>query len=224
MNKKLKRILSVIIFSLLTGLLSINASAAKISSSKVNSLYRAFLTKKTVKIPDKYYDKVSLKGAYFTTVDIDGNGIKELIVKEKFGASNMPCQPLAYIFTVKNKKVVYVGSAGIKQDYSKSVQISKKYKAIYARYQVASYMPHHFYTIKNYKLTNKIFLYAQYGYGKDKYGSIPSEPWCKSSGYFINKKKVSKSRYDSEYKKYMKSLKTYTLSANTAANRKKKLK
>lgn len=127
MNRKIKRILSVAIFCLLVGLLSVNVCAAsKISNSKVNSLYKDFLSKSTAHISGSYYDRISLKGAYFMTFDIDGNGIKELIVKEK-SSSYGTCQPVAYIFTVKNNKVIYVGNTCIKQDYSNTILISKKY-------------------------------------------------------------------------------------------------
>lgn len=216
---------SIIIICLVFAMsFSMNVCAASNpGSSKVNSLYKTFLSGSEAKISNSYTNTICLKNAYFTSIDIDGNGVKELIVKEKSSSYGV-CNPVAYVFTIKNKKVVYAGSTSIKQDYSNSVQISRKYKSIYSCYPVASYTPTYFYTLKKGKLYNKKFFYVQYGYGKSTYGDIPHESWCKSSGYFINKKKVPESKYNSEYQKYMKSLKKYLLVANTERNRNRKLK
>lgn len=223
MSKRLKKVITMAVFMMLFCICSINAFAA--SNKKVSALYKTFMTKKTVKISDTYKKSVTLKDCYFTTIDIDGNGIKELIVKEKFGNSPLwTCSPGTYIFTVKNNKVIYAGNTYLKQDTTATVQISKKYKAIFSCYPVASYTPAYFYTLKNGKLSCKMFFYAQYGYPDGKLGNIPHEAWCKKVGYYINKKAVTQKKYHTEYNKYKKTLKKYKLYKNTASNRKKILK
>lgn len=223
MSKRLKKVITMAVFTMLLCMYSINAFAA--SNAKVSALYKTFMTKKTVKISDTYKKSVILKDCYFTTIDIDGNGIKELIVKEKLGNSSFgPCSPGTYIFTVKNNKVVYAGNTCLKQDTTATVQISTKYKAIFSCYPVASYTPAYFYTLKNGKLSSKMFFYAQYGYQNGKLGNIPHEPWCKKVGYYINKKAVTKKNYNTEYNKYKKTLKKYKLYKNTPSNRKKMIK
>ena len=69
-----------------------------------------------------------------------------------------------------------------------------------------------------------MFFYAQYGYQNSKLGTIPHEPWCKNVGYYINKKAVTKKKYNTEYNKYKKNLKTYKLYKNTPSNRKNIIK
>lgn len=194
----------------------------KTSPANWKSLYRNVLDRSSMTVKGtSSYINLSIKDCYFTLVDIDQNGVKELIIKEKgyFG----PCEPSAYIFTIKNGKVEYVGSTGIKQDYSNKVLISKKYKSIYNRYQVAFYCPEYYYTIKNGKLSSVKFFYSQSDGANGNYGAIPHdiphEAWCKSYGYYIDKKKVSKSKFESEQKKYSDSLNSYTLSFNSESNR-----
>lgn len=192
------------------------------SLSKVNALYKAFLSQSTT---DESFGGIALSKAYFITVDINCDGVKELVIKERFNpGAMMPCSPIAYIYTIKNNKVVYAGSTSIKQDYSATVQISRKYKAIYSSYPVASYTPEYYYTINNGKLSQVKFFYAQYGYGNSEYGEIPHEPWCTGSGYYIDKKKVTQSKYESTAKRYEDSLECYTLIENTASNRERGLK
>ena len=217
--KKTKRISMFLISLSFMMIFSTNVCASsKISKGKVKALYHTFLSKKETQIRNTYPQTITLENAYFKAVDIDGNGIKELIIKEKSNSMGV-CWPVAYIFTIKNKKVVYAGSTCIKQDYSNGVEISKKYKSIYSCYPVASYTPTYFYTLKKGRLRSKKFFYAQYGYENEEH-----ETWCKSAGYFINKRKVSEGKYNKEYQKYMKSLKRYLLVENTAGNRKKELK
>ena len=221
--KKAKKISMLLISISLIMIFSTNVYASsKISKGKVKALYDTFLSKKEVKIGNSYRNTIILENAYFKTVDIDGNGIKELIIKERASTYGV-CNPVAYIFTIKNRKVAYAGSTCIKQDYTNVVQISKRYKSIYSCYPVAFYTPTYFYTLKKGKLRTKKFFYEQYGYGRDTYGNIPHEKWCKSEGYFINKKKVSENKYQKEYQKYMRSLKKYFLAVNTMENRKKQL-
>ena len=204
-------------------LLSINTLAAQRVDNE-NFLYRAFLSKKTVKIMANQKRSIPLQKVYFTVVDIDGNGVKELIVKVGCRSKYGPCAPNAYIFTIKNNKIVYSGMTCLKQDNSATVQISKKYKSIFSCYPVASYLSAHFYTLKNGKLSDKKYFYRQNGYPNGKIDGLPHESWCKKMGYYINKKKVSQKKYTTEYEKYRKSLKKYKLYKNIALNREKYLK
>lgn len=183
-----------------------------IAAAKVNRMYAEFLEKSDTKLPNGR--TVKLQNVYFGAIDLNKDGIKELIVKEKilpgsvFGAVCVT----SYIFTIYNNQVRFAGSVWAEAFSNKSAPV------LPACGMIGSYRPGSsetegkvYYVLQNGVLKQKLHLETK------KY----SEGKCL---YYKNGVKMSKAEYECLYKKYHADEKVYPLEENTAANRRRILK
>ena len=178
-------------------------------STSVSALYRAFLEKSSAEAGDY---TISLDGCYFVALDINQDGVKELIIKEWYGGDDgAKCQPIRYIYTVQNGKVVFVESLSIRFDYSDTIQYSNKYKSINGEDHTASESEEIWYTIRGRSLVQKKTFSVYY-----REGGYPN--------YFIDDVGVTEKAYNHEKTEYSNSCNTYKLRYNSEINRKNYLK
>lgn len=128
--------------------------SAKPSNTEVMSLYNQFLSSGGTyhyskvfsfriaskrKFKQNITETIDLSHCYFNVVDIDKNGVKELILKQSNSDSTSlgPCGWWYYVFTVKAGAVVPVGHGFGRQDYSATIRYVKSKKALFFCYTTA---------------------------------------------------------------------------------------
>ena len=203
MKKYFKR--SFILFSLLLLMLALPLTAqAKPSKKRVKEIYSSFLKLNN-------YD-------WFLSLDINRDGIKELIVS--FDQNKSWDDHTFYIYSVKKNRIAKIGSvnesASLDENRGrKHIYYSKKYKAIRntstGAYSLAKAL--YQYQPKKGTLKSRYYCNAVYNkYGFRLVGTSESD----NHG-------VSDASYDAYVKKYMNSCAKKYLYKNTARNRKKYL-
>lgn len=178
------------------------------------ALYRALLEKGSFTYKNSYGRTGTAKAGSFCLLDIDQNGVPELIIKT--GDANDTFAE-RHIYTVKSGKLAYCGNYFMRGD--KYFYYNKKYKSIYtwwwtngvggsgaALYQISG---------------GKMKPYKYVWEGNKSMGSSVREYYYGTSAE--KSSKVSKSKYLSMVKKYFKGQKKYSFINNTSSNRKKKL-
>lgn len=206
-NGKWKRMLLLLIGVLF--LLGTNASAASTAQKKASlKAYKSFLARKSTyaRLTTRWGNSLTkINMNKFTLIDLDGNGIKELIVNDGKWDE-------IHVFTYKNKKVTYVGS-----DYHSyfPVRYNKKYKGIAVYHTGAGGGGMGILSLRKGKLAERESI---------TYASSVKNGKLKMS-YRHNGKKISEKTYNSYVKKYeSKNIKKYTMRTNTAKNRTKYVK
>lgn len=192
----------------------VTVKSAGISSAKVNRWYSEFMQKSSTVLPDGYI--LNLQNTYFAVVDINKDGVKELIVKQSAGAA-YPGMTSAgrYVFTIYKNRVKFAGCVTTKQDNITSTYIYPSYGMISEWYTTASDRMDNFYVLQNGELKRKIELYRTWNSGNGQYLPATSDPLCYKNGV-----KISKAEYDRLNQKYDADKKLVELIPNTAANRK----
>lgn len=177
------------------------------------ALYRAMLETGTVTYSDKSGKRIDKAGS-FALLDIDQNGVPELIVKNTEASGTFSTR---YVYTVKSGKVVYCGTYNVRGD--KYLYYNKKYKAVYSWWWTNGVGGSGAQLLR---LSGSAIKSYQYVWeGGESFGS---SKWVYYYGTSAEKRrKVSKSKYTSMVKKYFKGQKKYGFTDNTAANRTKKL-
>lgn len=201
-----KRCLAVLLLLAMVLAVPMTSQAAKKPSKKtVKKLYTEFL-------------KNQSGSDYFTALDINRDGVKELIVSKP--RRNSYSNDIFSIYTVKSGKVQFLGDVqeSISLDYSpskkKAVYYNKKQKAIRGTETGPYTAEYSLYRMSGSKL--KKYLYCMGAYNRYQIFQVQ----------YPNKKakNVSESTHDSFQKKYMKTQCTKkNLVANTEKNRTKYL-
>lgn len=174
------------------------------------ALYKSFLEQYTFTVNEDYNWPVEAKS--FCILDIDKNGVPELIIKNGLENESM-C--VRYIFTVKGGKVSFCGDYGQKGETG--LRYSSKHKALNRWWWVNGVggTGSMLLQLSGGKLKEYRYVYS----GAESYGSSKIRYWY---GYTSAKaKKVSKSTYQSKFNKYFKSYKVYEFINNTEENRMK---
>lgn len=176
-------------------------------------LYKALLEKGTVSIKTDYGTSTYLIKSFYL-LDIDKNGVPELIVKDGSSSETFSNR---FIYTVKKGKVVYCGEYYVKGD--RYLYYNSKYKAIYIWWWTNGVGGSGAMLVRlsGTKMKNYKYIWT----GSEKVGSTKQIYMYGTSG--IKAKKVSKKKFNSMLKKYFKGQKKYSFMNNTSANRKKKL-
>lgn len=192
-------ILNEVDFSSISNAVSIKTSSTATSSMKA---YKKFLQKnKYVYGPDKYY-----KMNYFTTLDLDKNGIKELIMIDKTNKE-------ITVYTYSNGKVKYCGNM-----YDRGIVYISKNKRLARTFNNSGTKMNYYLTLNSKKqlcLVSYTFDKIEKKYYKET-GVVES-----SKDY--NRVQISKKTYDKEVKKlaFSKNVSKYL---NNSYNRNKYLK
>lgn len=181
-------------------------------------LYKKFLEQSTIKVSYKSGNytlnhTLNSEDLYYYILNIDKKGVPELVICPM----NQPTQTCCtyYVYTVKNNKVKYLGTCSYFGRYDvPPLYYSSKQKAIVSNAIGMGYESHGLYGISGYKLKTKRVC-------EESYRMTVS---YRTGSKFTSLKTVSKKSYNTYYKKYFKSLKKYTMKANTEANRAKILK
>ena len=174
-----------------------------------NELYEELLSWQAADVTEYgETETINLHSAYFTTGDINNDGIKELFVS----ASSNPysnSDPV-YIFTVKSGAAFFSGKV---YNTGSKPKISKKYGVLYTTWWAAGCGNSYYVSLDR---SGKIYYKKQI---------------CRFSlsdrqyEYSIDEKSVGKKAYERAYKKYNKSLKKISkFIANSPSNRKKVFK
>ncbi len=194
----------------------------KVTVKKVTAkvLYSELLEKKeyTYNINYGTYEtQYKMKMNYFICLDINNDGVKELIVSNANKATaedwGYVYKEDALVFTVKNDKLKYLGHIYSCID-QKGLMYNKKYKGIISEMDAGSggrAASYDIYNIKNNAL-------------KELYHCDWSYDALEGSGYYaVGGKKTTEKKYQAYFKKYFNQndYKHYTLTENTEANRNK---
>lgn len=172
-------------------------------------LYKNFLKKGKVTYKSGSYTYTDKIGS-FCLLDIDKNGVPELIAKNSAAKDTFSTH---YIYTVKSGKIVYCGNYYVKGD--SKFYYNSKYKAIYTWWWTNGVggVGGQLLRISNSKL-------ASYKYAWEGYKSPGSSKRVYYTGTSAAKSKlVSKSTYTSYVKKYLKGQKAYSFLTNNDKNR-----
>lgn len=207
MKKYFKHSLIFCFLLLLTLALPMTTQAAKKpTAKKVKALYNKFMA--------SYYSDSS----WFCTLDINRDGVKELIASRP--KTKSWDDDIYYIYRVKSNKVTYVGKISVSGSYGslnkpKAVYYNRSLKAIRATTTTAVNLTHTLYQLSGGKLKERLTCSGTYGrypfYYKSVKGGAPQ--------YFS-----SAASYEKFSKKYMeKGCTKKKLVKNTARNRKKYL-
>lgn len=206
--KKLASKISAMLLLICLIVSPVNVQAAKSSEGKV---YKEILEKGYTVTENGNKDNRTYK--YFNLLDIDRNGVKELVVKEFEGGAWYSTD----VFTIKKGKVVFCGTViGRGQT---SMTYVKKYHSLYTYGWTngigAAYS--FLWRLNGTKIDRWKFCWA----GSESMGS--SKMVYKTGKNSESCKKVSKSTYNAFFKKYFKNRVDYKYVENTAANREKLL-
>lgn len=121
MKRKLRRLFSVILF--LTVVFGIGGTADAKTASSYQKIYGDFLKKGTAYVEGR---SIKMNLAYFTLLDINQDGVKELLVGE-----DEFCWILQ-IYTIRKNKMLYIGS--FSNPYVRAtVSYNKKYKGLISK-------------------------------------------------------------------------------------------
>ena len=210
--KRRKHLLLLTVLFLLTALmLPVSVSAA---SKKYVKLYRNLLKKGTGTITSGTYT-YSVEYKAFMTLDINRDGIPELLIKDQAPETGMTN---IMVYTVKKGKLFYCGDYYTRTNYGGKISYSKKYKGVLDSWWTngvgGSGVVLYGVSTKKHELVQKRWAWE----GADGLGST-------TMVYEItrNQKRVSKAKYDKYVNKYFneKNFKTKKFKANTLKNRKK---
>jgi len=196
---------SFILFSLLLLMLALPLTAqAKPTKKRVTQIYTSFLKLNG-------YD-------WFLSLDINRDGIKELIVS--FDQKNSWDDHTFYIYSVKKNKIAKIGSveesASLEENKGKKhIYYSKKYKAIRDTSTGAYSLMQTLYQYQPKKTALKSRYYCNAVYGRFPFRLIGTNE--------VDAYGVSDAKYNAYEKKYMNSCAKKYLYKNTARNRKKYL-
>lgn len=202
MSKKMKKSVLMLFVMVMVLMLPVTVKAAP-SKSAVKKLYNSFLSSNTK------YD-------WFRTLDINRDGVNELIVSQTKTATYE--YDYYYIYTVKNNKVYNVGKIGESPSYNgngkmkpKAVYYNKKLKGIRdivtGPYSVGATL----YKMYKYKLQNRLSMNAIY----NRYRIFCRSVYGGPEAYY-----KTEAGYNKHFNAYFKKGCTrYPLYRNTAANR-----
>ncbi len=172
------------------------------------------------------------KMLHFCLLDLNGDGVKELIVA-RMGSNWTPKAMTLYVFTIRNNKVKFVKYGG-SNDYTfraigDKLYYSEKNKALYCQALIqesSAYYDDETMTFSLYKMKGKKIVRTAYAAFHKKVGLTGKKKSLRE--YCIRKAGAAKCSSD-EYDAYMEKtfqhmdLKVVRLYANTAANKKKLL-
>ena len=180
------------------------------------TLYKALLEKSSITVNDKKsngYFVIQPKS--FLLLDIDKNGVPELIIKDMVASDGIASG--RFVFTVKGNKTYFCGY--YYQKAEANLWYSSKYKAINCYWWVNGVggMGYELLRVSGTNLTNYRYIYS----GAKSYGSSKMIYKYGTSGKTA--KNVSKSTHNAKYKQYFKTYTKYKFINNTVTNRKKKL-
>ncbi len=177
----------------------------KVVKDDYKELYRKFL--KSGKVKEGYY---SFRPEYFTLLDIDKNGMPELIVTER----NVSPYCKYHVYTVKQGKMKYLGMCAYRGMGSRPVvYYSSKYKGVMVEGWTSGVGGawSALYGISGNKLVRRQHAEERH---------YPYDAYTVGTTDKISRK-VSRSASVAFVKKYFKNTQKYPMKANTAANRAK---
>ena len=171
-------------------------------ANEVSKLYEKFLKGKYATV-DGSLGKQRIKMNYFTLLDIDKNGVKELLVEQEL------YDTMYHVFLISGGKVKYAGTA--RKGGGASAIYNPTQKGLAAFYSGTGAAGDGFLKIKKGKLVETIQVYAMFN---------------QKITYELNGKSCSEKTYASYYNKYFKTskLKTTKFVEVNEGNMKKKLK
>lgn len=182
-----------------------------VTKTGYKALYKVFLEQEERRNASSKYPH----NLTFSLVDIDQNGLPELIVKS--ASRDDPFISFS-VYTVTNKKVTEAGTFYEKYSNDKSGYISQ-FKALYnKRYDNGGREMYTLYKLSNGKLKESIFLSIYVDWTT---ASLSTHYRAGTS--MMDQKEVSKAVYTVKLKKYYSNAKKkdFSLTGNTAENRKK---
>lgn len=203
--KKCMKKLNILL--IITTIFILSCSIQASAKPNYQKLYGNLLKKNKIIEYDTDGRRSVYRPKYFLLLDIDRNGVKELIVAPNRGVAGE-----WHIYTIKNNKVKFLynrfwmGSC--------TFLWSKSLKGIWREWSEGTgLLTQAFYQIKNGKFVKKIELNRTWHYGEKAY-------------YSVNRKGCSKSTYNKYLNKYfrIKKYQAYSNISNNAANRRKYLK
>lgn len=198
MKMKLRHLFSALL--LLTAVFWISGTADAKAASSYQKIYGNFLEKGTAPVEGR---SINMNLGYFTLLDIDQNGVKELLVGE-----NEFCWDLE-IYTIRKNKMVYIGS--LSHPYVGAlISYNQKYKGLVTKGGGTGISGYTLTILENNKL--KTAQNLLYSYSVDE--------------ITLNGRKISKSEAEKTEQIYFtgKDVKEYPFYQNTPANRKQRLK
>lgn len=182
-------------------------------------LYNELLEKKEYSYSIKYGDEeypYKMELNYFLHMDINNDGVKELIVSSKNKATSSEWGYIykedALVFTIKNNKLKFLGVINSCID-QEGMMYSEKYKGIISEQDAGSGGRGAWYSIHNIK-NNVLEPLYKCGWHYEILDRL-------TYFYSINGKDTTEKKYTDYYNKYFikKDYKHYSLKANTKANR-----
>jgi len=191
-----------------------NTVHAASEMDKAKALYKKILQKGEVSYRDN-------DGTHFVVIksfcllDIDKNGIPELVVKDAQADGSFSTR---YIYTVKNRKLIYCGN--YYQKGQAELQCSLKYKSVYHLWWTNSIggAGSILYKLKKNKMKEYKYMYTS----QESPTSDKIEYWYGNSRKTA--KKINKKKYSLLYKKYFGEVKLYVFCDNTEKDRRLYLK
>ena len=202
MSKRTKKWGLVMLLALIL-LIPVSVQAAAPGKTTVKKLYKEFMEKNTTY-------------AWFRTLDINRDGVKELVVS-KSGAKYSGDEYC--IYTVKKNSMVYVGSVVESRSFGspnkkKAIYYNKELKAV-RQVQTGTYAVFYtLYKINNYKLQERLNCSGIY----NRYRIFSKSYYGKNVTY------ITETQLNNLVKKYFnKGCTKYLLYSNTASNRASKL-
>lgn len=178
------------------------------------TIYKALLTKGTITVKSGNYNYTrTIQG--FVLLDIDKNGVPELIIKDTDASSAYASY---YVYTVRSGKLRYCGEYVVRGQ--SQVFYNSKYKALYMSWWTNSVggVGHRLIRLSGTELKDYKYLWT----GSESPYSTKQIYQYGTTG--DKAKNVSKSTFNSKYKKYFKSYKKYNFVPNTEYNIKKYFK
>lgn len=179
-------------------LIPVTAQAAAPSKTAVKKLYKEFLESNT-------------SHKWFRVLDINQDGVNELVTAKDVKQGSRKYTRY-YIYTIKDKKVKYVGYTEEEYQAKKAIYYNKNLKAIRMEKSMGprngtSWL----YKVYKYKLQERLMLSANYG----QYSVFVKSIYGKPGGYF-----KTREEFEKYYNTYMvKGCTKYALYSNTKTNR-----
>ncbi|MDO5392806.1 MAG: hypothetical protein Q4F24_17190 [Eubacteriales bacterium] len=203
MKKSVKKQWFLLLCIALLFMIPVNVQAASPSKGTVKKLYNELLKKNT-------------SYTWFRTLDINQDGVKELVVSKNGATYN---QDQYFIYTVKNNSVVYIGKIFESTRFGdpnkkKAIYYNKKLKSVRqvgtGTYSVTFWL----YKINKYKLQERLCCGGIY----NRYSVFYKSSYGKKASY-ITEKELN--NFCETY--FKKGCTQYVLYKNTSANRSAKL-
>ncbi len=214
MKKTSGLLLKSLIISMFMILVMSTASMAAVpSQAKVNSLYKKFLSQSTATFyAEGATRKLNLRKVKFRPLDIDGDGVRELLV-----SNDSPYTSILHVFKVVNGKVKFIDRFGGRTTDLSVLYNARKHCIVrweggnsfspYSTYREAYY----FWTLKKNKVTYVKNIY--------KYTKNDKVTRCYIDKDTSREKRVSYATYKTGYNAWVKPAKEIRLVENNSGNR-----